>query len=171
MVSTDKSKLGLANEARVGNHGLPSRGVQKATKHMSAPQLPDRWFLVDAKDQILGRLAVKIAKLLMGKDSATFNRAVNAKTNVVVINARHIKLTGNKLADKIYSRHTGYPGGLNTKTATQILEGNKPTEIVRHAVAGMLPKNKLHNVALDHLKIFADGEHTHGGQNPTPVKL
>lgn len=138
---------------------------------MSADKLTERWFLVDAKDQILGRLAVKIAKLLMGKDVASFNRAVDAKTNVVVINAKHIKLTGNKLAGKIYRSHTGYPGGLNLKTAGQILDGKQPTEVVRHAVAGMLPKNKLNNVALDRLKIFAEAEHKHGGQNPISVKL
>jgi len=145
--------------------------MEKATKHMPSHQLPERWFLVDAKDQVLGRLAVKVAKFLMGKDNATFNRAVEAKTNVVIINAKYIKLTGNKLAGKIYRSHTGYPGGLNVKTAGRILEGKNPSEVVRHAIAGMLPKNKLHNVALDRLKIYAENEHRHGGQNPVPIKL
>lgn len=138
---------------------------------MSANKLQERWFLVDAKDQILGRMAVKIAQLLMGKDQGTFNRAVDAKTNVVVVNAKYVKLSGNKLAGKIYRSHTGYPGGLTEKTPAQVLAGNKPTEVVRHAVAGMLPKNKLQNVALDRLKIYAEGDHKHAGQNPTLVKL
>lgn len=138
---------------------------------MSANKLQERWFLVDAKDQILGRMAVKIAQLLMGKDQGTFNRAVDAKTNVVVVNAKYVKLSGNKLAGKIYRSHTGYPGGLTEKTPAQVLAGNKPTEVVRHAVAGMLPKNKLQSVALDRLKIYAEGDHKHAGQNPTLVKL
>jgi large subunit ribosomal protein L13 len=143
----------------------------RATLHMPSHQLAERWFVIDAKDKIVGRLAVKVAKLLMGKDNATFNRAVDSKTNVIIINAKYVKLSGNKLADKIYTRHTGYPGGLKTKTATQILAGTQAIEVVRHAVAGMLPKNKLHNKALDRLKIFAEAEHRHGGQNPVEIKL
>jgi large subunit ribosomal protein L13 len=145
--------------------------MDKATQHMSANKLTERWFLVDAKDQVLGRLAVKIANLLMGKDNATFNRGVDAKTNVIVINAGQIKLTGNKLMGKIYRSHTGYPGGLVEKTPAQVLAGKTPTDVVRHAVAGMLPKNKLHNVALDRLKIFMDDKHSHAGQKPVEVKL
>lgn len=145
--------------------------MEKATKHIPSHELPERWFLVDVKDQVVGRAAVKIAKLLMGKDNATFNRAVDAKTNVVVINAKYVKFTGKKLTDKIYTRHTGYPGGIRTKTPIQLLEGKQATEVLRHAIAGMLPKNKLQNKALDRLKIYAEAEHKHGGQNPVEVKL
>ena len=147
------------------------RSSSRVTPHMPSHLLAERWFLVDAKDQVLGRLAVKIAKLLMGKDNASFNRAVEAKTNVIVVNAKYIKLTGNKLSGKVYLSHTGYPGGLKAKTASEVLSGSRPTEVVRHAVAGMLPKNKLQNVALGRLKIYAETEHPHAGQNPISVKL
>ncbi len=145
--------------------------LKKATDHMPSQKLPERWFVADAKDQVVGRLAVKIAKLLMGKDQASFNRAVEARTNVIIINAELVKLTGNKLAKKIYTTHTTYPGGLNTKTAAEILAGKNPTEVVRHAIAGMLPKNKLHNRMLERLKIYTGETHPHGGQNPVEVKL
>ncbi|MFA5009694.1 MAG: 50S ribosomal protein L13 [Patescibacteria group bacterium] len=166
-----KAQLGSTDERREGSHGLSSRVLHQATAHMPSHKLPERWFLVDAKDKVLGRLAVKIAELLMGKDNAMFNQAVQARTNVVVINAKYVKLTGNKLTGKIYTSHSGYPGGITTKTPADILAGNKPNEVLRHAVAGMLPKNKLHNLTLDRLKIYAEDEHRHGGQNPIPVKL
>lgn len=159
------------NERREGNRRLSSRILKKATEHMPSHKLAERWFIADANGQILGRFAVKIARLLMGKDQASFNRAVEAKTNVIVINAELVKLTGNKLAGKIYTTHTTYPGGLNTKTAGQILAGNNPGEVVRHAVAGMLPKNKLHNKLLDRLKIYTGDKHPHSGQNPVKIDL
>lgn len=161
------AKPGLAGERREGNRRLLSR----VTPHMSADKLTERWFVADARDQVLGRFAVKIARLLMGKDQASFNRAVEAKTNVIIVNAESVKLTGNKLAGKIYITHTTYPGGLNTKTAGQILAGKNPGEVIRHAVAGMLPKNKLHNKLLDRLKIYTGENHPHNGQNPIKIDL
>ncbi len=145
--------------------------MKKATPHIPSQELPERWFVADAKDAVLGRLAVKIARLLMGKDQASFNRAVEAKTNVVVINAGEIKLTGNKLANKIYTSHTTYPGGLKTKTAGEVLSGKNPGEVIRHAVAGMLPKNKLHNKLMGRLKIYTSASHPHAGQNPVSVRI
>jgi len=145
--------------------------MQKATPHMPSQTLPERWFLVDAKDKVPGRLAVKVTKLLMGKDKATFNRAVDAKTNVVIINAGSIKFTGNKLAGKTYVSHSGYPGGLREKTPAQVLAGSFPTRVVSHAIAGMLPKNKLGTVMLKRLKVYAGSEHPHAGQNPITVDL
>ncbi len=161
------AKPGLAGERREGNRRLLSR----VTPHMPSQKLTERWFVADAKDQVVGRLAVKIAKLLMGKDQASFNRAVEAKNNIIIINAELVKLTGNKLAKKIYTTHTTYPGGLNTKTAGEILAGKNPTRVVRHAIAGMLPKNKLHNKLLERLKIYVGETHPHGGQNPVKIDL
>ena len=144
--------------------------MKKSTPHIQSHQLPDRWFLVDADGRVLGRLATGIAKLLMGKDRPQFNRAVDAKTNVVVVNASAVKLTGNKLAQKLYHRHSGYTGGLKTKTAQALLVG-QPTRVLEKAVAGMLPKNKLRYVMLNRLKIYAGADHPHIGQQPTAITL
>jgi large subunit ribosomal protein L13 len=127
--------------------------------------------LVDAKDQILGRLATKIAILLMGKDNATFGPSVDAKTNVVVINAEAIKLSGKKLTDKKYHRHSGYLGSVKTKTPADMLASSKPQEVLEKAVHGMLPKNKLRPVMMEHLKLFVGPEHPHTAQKPVEVKL
>lgn len=137
----------------------------KFTSHVSTQSLTERWFLVDASGQVLGRLATGIAKLLMGKDLSGFNPAVDAKTNVVVINAEAIKLTGKKLSDKTYSRHTGYLGGLKTQTAGKLLEQH-PTRVLEHAIKGMLPTNKLRTVMMNRLKLYAGQEHPHSGQQP-----
>ncbi|OGB73391.1 50S ribosomal protein L13 [candidate division Kazan bacterium RIFCSPHIGHO2_01_FULL_44_14] len=144
--------------------------MKKATPHIPSHQLPERWFLVDAKDRVLGRLATGIAKLLMGKDMPQFNGAVDAKTNVIVVNAETVKLTGNKLLAKTYSRHSGYPGGLKTRTAQQLIDQH-PTRVLEHAVDGMLPKNKLRHVLMNRLKIYAGAEHPHVGQQPKPVNI
>lgn len=140
----------------------------KFTPHVPAHQLTERWFVVDAKDRILGRLATGVAKLLMGKDLPQFNNAVDAKTNVVVVNAEAIKLTGNKLTDKIYYRHSGYPGGLKSRTASETLD-KFPIRVLEQAIQGMLPKNKLRNVMLKRLKVYAGPEHPHTGQQPKPI--
>lgn len=145
--------------------------MRKATAHISEKQLPERWFLIDATDKVVGKLATKIAILLMGKDNATFGPSVDAKTNVVVINSEAIKLTGNKLTDKLYYRHTGYLGSTRSKTPENILASSKPYEVLEKAVYGMLPKNKLRHVMMDRLKLYVGGEHPHAGQAPVEVKI
>lgn len=138
---------------------------------MPAHQLNERWFVVDVKDRVLGRVATEIAKRLMGKDLSTFNGAVDAKTNVVVVNAGEIKLTGAKLEDKKYYKHSGYLGHLKTTTAGKILEGKKPEDVLTKSVYGMLPKNKLRHVMMKRLRVFAGPEHVHTGQNPETLEI
>ena len=145
--------------------------MKKATSHIPSHQLPERWFLVDATDQMLGKLAVGVAKLLMGKDQPSFNPAVDAKTNVVVINSEKIKLSGLKLDQKVYRHHSGYPGGLREQTAREILEGKYPERLIINAVEGMLPRNTLAKTSLSRLKAYVGAEHPHAGQQPIEIKL
>lgn len=145
--------------------------MKKETSHIPSQDLTERWILVDVSGQIVGKVTTVIAKLLMGKDQATFNPATDSKTNVVVINAEKVKFTGNKMATKEYHKHSGYPGGLKSRTAEHIIAGPNPTRIITNAVSGMLPKNKLRNVMMRRLKVFVGGEHPHAGQNPVAFKL
>lgn len=117
------------------------------------------WHLIDAKDQILGRLATKIARLLTGKDKVEYVPYLDVGDYVVVINARDVATTGKKERQKIYYRHSGYPGGLKAETLRE-LRKRRPEEIIRRAVKGMLPKNKLQKSMLRRLHIFAGAEHT-----------
>lgn len=127
--------------------------------------------MVDAKDKVLGRLATKVAILLMGKDNATFGPSVDAKTNVIVINAEQIKLTGNKLTGKKYHRHSGYLGSVKTTTPESILAGSQPHQVLEKAIHGMLPKNKLRPVMMERLKLFVGSEHPHTAQKPVEVTI
>ena len=142
----------------------------KTTKRPTKAELPEKWLLVDATDQVLGRLASKIAKILVGKASATYDPSVVNPTKVVVINMAKIKLTGNKLSQKTYYRHSGYMGGLKTETLERIM-ADKPEEALTRAVSRMLPKNSLRKIRLDNLKVYADENHRHIPQNPTKIEL
>ncbi|MFH1088242.1 MAG: 50S ribosomal protein L13 [Patescibacteria group bacterium] len=142
----------------------------KTTKRPLKAELPEKWLLVDAADQILGRLGSKIAKILIGKDAATYDPSVMNATKIVVVNAAKIKLTGNKLEQKKYYRHSGYMGGLKTETLDQLMV-NKPSEVLQKAVSRMLPKNSLRKLRLNNLKIYADENHPHFPQSPTKVEL
>ncbi len=128
------------------------------------------WVLIDAEDEILGRLGSKVAYILRGKDKTNFTPHVDTGDNVIIINAEKIKLTGNKVAEKEYVRHTGYPGGQRFATPKQLLI-SKPTEIVRSAVSGMLPKNKLGDALRRNVYIYAGAEHPHAAQQPKVIKL
>ena len=130
----------------------------------------EKWYLVDAKDQILGRLATRIAKVLRGKNEPTFTPHVDPQNFVVVVNADKIKLTGNKLKDKVYYHHTGWVGGIKGITAEKLLEKNPP-EVIKKAVKGMLPHNKLNRQIIKHLKIYAKDEHPHKAQKPETIDL
>jgi large subunit ribosomal protein L13 len=140
------------------------------TKFANAENFTRNWYLVDAEGKVLGRLASEIANIIRGKNKPDFTPHFNSGDKVVVINAEKVKLTGNKMTDKIYTRYTGYPGGLKTRTPKEILE-HKPTDLVRMAVKGMLPKNKLQAVYLKNLHIYAGPEHPHGVQNPVKIEL
>lgn len=121
------------------------------------------WHLLDAKDQVVGRLSTKIAGLLMGKNKPYFSRHLDCGDFVVVINAQTVKLTGNKENKKNYYRHTGYPAGLRTQTASQV-RASHPDRLITHAVAGMLPQNKLKAIMLTRLYIYPGKEHPYGGK-------
>ena len=127
-----------------------------------------QWVLIDAKDQILGRVASKAASILRGKTKPTFTPHVDTGDNVIIINAAKIKLTGDKLRQKVYYRHTGYVGGLRSLTAGQMLQ-KKPTDLLRKAIKGMLPKNRLSRVLETNVRIYEAEDHPHAGQSPRVI--
>lgn len=129
-----------------------------------------RWYVVDGQDKILGRMATEIARVLRGKHKPTFTPNQDAGDFVIVINARGVKLTGAKLQKKIYFRHTEFPGGIRERTAADMLH-IKPEEIVRLAVRGMLPKNRLSRKLVTKLKVYAGPEHPHSAQKPEPLTI
>ena len=126
------------------------------------------WVLVDASGQTLGRLATQIADRLRGKGKPQYTPHIDSGDFVVVVNADKIAVTGNKLEDKMYYRHSGYPGGLRSRPLREQLE-RRPTEVLRKAVKGMLPRNKLGRAQIGKLKIYAGGEHPHEAQRPEPL--
>jgi large subunit ribosomal protein L13 len=133
-------------------------------------EITREWYLVDADGQTLGRLATLIADTLRGKRKPQFTPHVDTGDFVIVVNAEKIVTTGNKLDQKLYHRHSGYPGGLKTRTLREQLE-RRPTEVIRAAVKGMLPKNKLARRQLTKLKVYAGPEHPHESQAPKPLDL
>ena len=129
-----------------------------------------RWYVIDGEGKILGRMATEIARVLRGKHKPTFTPNQDAGDFVIVINARGVKLTGAKLQDKIYYRHTEFPGGIRERTAAEMLQ-IKPEELIRLAVRGMLPKNRLSRKLVTKLKIYAGPEHPHSAQKPEPLTI
>jgi large subunit ribosomal protein L13 len=145
------------------------------TRSTSSPSAEEakaarRWYVADATDQVLGRLATRVASTLRGKHRPTFAPHVDAGDFVIVVNAGSIRLTGKKLTDKRYHRHTGYPGGLRSLTAEEML-AKHPDRLVRQAVEGMLPKNRLGRQLATKLKIYVGPEHPHGAQQPQQLEL
>ncbi|HEY7706850.1 MAG TPA: 50S ribosomal protein L13 [Gaiellaceae bacterium] len=126
------------------------------------------WYVVDAEGQTLGRLATRIADTLRGKHKAQYTPHVDTGDFVIVVNAEKIAVTGKKLDEKLYHRHSGYPGGLRTRTLREQLD-RRPTEVLRKAVKGMLPRNRLSRAQLTKLKIYAGPEHPHEAQDPKPL--
>jgi large subunit ribosomal protein L13 len=133
-------------------------------------EITREWYLVDADGQTLGRLATLIADTLRGKRKTVYTPHIDTGDFVVVVNAEKIHVTGAKLDQKMYHRHSGYPGGLKSRTLREQL-GRRPTEVLRGAVKGMLPKNRLARQQLTKLKIYAGPDHPHGPQNPRPLNL
>jgi large subunit ribosomal protein L13 len=127
------------------------------------------WLIVDATGQTLGRLATQIADALRGKRKPTYTPHIDTGDFVVVINAEKISVSGNKRADKLYHRHSGYPGGLKTRTLGEMLE-RRPEEVIRIAVKGMLPRNRLARKQLTKLKVYAGPDHPHVAQKPQPME-
>ncbi len=128
------------------------------------------WFVVDATDKILGRLATELASRLRGKHKPEFTPHVDTGDHIVVVNAARIRVTGNKMADKIYYRHTGYIGNLKSISLEKLME-KSPEQVITLAVKGMLPKNSLGRAMLKKLRVFAGPEHSHTAQQPQPLEI
>lgn len=129
-----------------------------------------KWYLVDADAQVLGRLATRIATVLMGKDKPTYSDFLDTGDFVVVVNAEKVKLTGKKLDDKKYYRHSGYPGGIKETNARQLLNKH-PERVLQFAVKGMLPKNKLGSRMIRRLKVYSGQDHPHQAQQPEVLTI
>jgi len=128
------------------------------------------WFIVDAKDKILGKVATKVATYLQGKNKADYTPYIDMGDEVIVINAQQVATTGKKLKQKMYKRYSGYPSGLKEIPLEVMLE-KKPEEVISHAVKGMLPKNKLGSRMLTRLKVYRDAKHPHKAQNPSVLEI
>lgn len=128
------------------------------------------WFVIDAEDKVLGRLATEIARRLRGKHKAEYTPHVDTGDYIVVINADKVAVTGNKMKNKLYHHHTGYPGGLKTVNFEK-LQATKPEMIIEKAVKGMLPKNPLGRDMFRKLKVYAGSEHNHAAQQPTALEI
>ena len=129
-----------------------------------------KWYLIDAQDKVLGRLSVTIATILTGKNKPSYTPFLDMGGYVIVINASKVKLTGKKLKQKVYYRHSGYPGGLKEIRADKLM-AKAPEKMIKLAVRGMLPKNKLGRAFLKKLKVYAGNEHPHQAQKPEPLTI
>ena len=129
-----------------------------------------KWYVVDATDKVLGRLASEIAQILRGKRKPEYAPHADVGDHVIVINAEKVRITGNKAEDKVYYHHTGYPGGLRS-TSYRRMQERHPDRVIRKAVRGMLPHNNLGRMQFKNLRVYAGGEHRHEAQNPQPLEL
>ena len=129
-----------------------------------------KWVVIDASNQVLGRVATKVASIIRGKTKPTFTPHVDCGDNVIIINAAKIKLTGAKWDQKIYYRHTGFPGGIKSATAKQMREKG-PSSLLKKAIQGMLPKNRLGRELAGNFRVYDNDQHPHIGQNPEAVSI
>ena len=139
------------------------------TYSVKAKEIKREWHVIDASDKILGKVATEAAELLMGKDKAMFTRNLDTGDYVVVTNASKVKVTGKKLEQKMYYRHSGYPGGFRAVPLAEMLK-KKPEMVIEHAVKGMLPQNKLGDAMIKKLKVYAGAEHPHTAAMATAKK-
>jgi large subunit ribosomal protein L13 len=142
------------------------KALMKTTKSAKPHEVEKKWHLIDAEGLVVGRVAVIIANLLRGKHKTSFTPHVDCGDNVVVINADKVEFTGKKRTDKVYYKHTGYPGGLKEVTADKVLDGRFPERVLEKAVERMIPRGPLGRQQMRNLRIFAGTEHPHGAQNP-----
>lgn len=143
---------------------------EKLTRFIKPEDANRKWYLVDAKDQVLGRLAAQIARVIRGKNKPVFTPNADTGDFVVVVNADKIKLTGNRENQKTYFRHSGYPGGVTTTSFKEMMQ-KKPEFVIENAVKGMLPKNRLGRKLIKKLKVYAGEEHPHKAQQPEPLSF
>ena len=139
------------------------------TYYPKAEDIQRDWVVVDANDQTLGRLVTQISTVMLGKHKPSFTPGVEMGDYVIVINAAHIKVTGNKLDDKMYYRHTGYPGGLKSTNLRDLLAKN-PERVIEKAVWGMLPHNRMGRSLMRKLRVYPGADHPHAAQNPKPIE-
>ena len=144
---------------------------QRITKSAKPAEIERRWIVIDANDQVLGRLATRVASRLRGKHRPNFTPHADTGDFVVVVNAEKVRLTGQKREKKIYYRHTGYTGHVKQTTAAKLLDGPHADRVVREAVRGMLPRNTLGRQLYRKLKVYCGPEHPHAAQNPEELKL
>ncbi len=143
----------------------------KTTPSLKPAEVRKDWVLIDAEGLVLGRLAVVVANRLRGKHKPQFTPHVDCGDNVVIINAAKVKLTGNKLADKVFYYHTGYPGGIKGRTVRERLEGKHPGSVIEKAVERMITRGPLQRRQMKHLHVYAGAEHPHAGQAPQPLDV
>ena len=141
-----------------------------STSIANKTELQKDWYVVDLEDKVLGRAATEIARVLRGKHKAIFTPSVDTGDFVIVINADKVRLTGNKLSQKMYYHHSGFVGGIKSISAEKLLE-KKPEELIRKAVKGMLPKNRLGRQMFKKLKVYSNGEHPHQAQQPKELNI
>ena len=144
--------------------------VSYKTTYVNKATAKKEWVVIDAENQVLGRLASKVAKLLRGKYKPSYTPFEDCGDNVIIINVEKIVLTGNKLTDKVYTRHTGYPGGQRQTSPAAVLR-TYPERVIEHAVRGMLPKNRLGRAVLKNMYLYAGPEHKHQAQQPKVIDL
>ena len=140
------------------------------TVSANAATATKNWVVVDATDVVVGRLSAQVAKILRGKNKPSYTPHADCGDNVIVINADKVRFTGKKMTDKIYTRHTGYPGGQRLTTPKQYL-AHKPEFVLEHAIKGMLPKTRLGAKLFGNLHVYASAEHPHAAQNPKPINI
>ena len=140
------------------------------TIYLKEKDIDRKWYVVDAEGAVLGRLATRVAAVLRGKHKPYFTPHQELGDYVVVVNAEKVRVTGNKMNDKIYYRHTGYPGGLRQANLAKVLQ-TKPEYPVEHAIRGMLPKNRLGRKLFKNVKVYAGSEHPHAAQKPEPLSI
>ncbi|MEJ5359662.1 MAG: 50S ribosomal protein L13 [Desulfobacterales bacterium] len=144
--------------------------MKKTTRSAKSGEVPGKWYVVDASGAVLGRLASQVAARLRGKHQVLFTPHADTGDFVIVVNAGKIRLTGKKWTQKLYHRHSGYIGGLKTTSARELLQ-KRPEELIRRAVKGMLPKNRLGSRLYGKLKVYAGPDHPHQAQRPEPLAL
>ena len=145
--------------------------ILKQTRSLNPKDVAKQWLLIDAENIVLGRLASNVSKILRGKHKANYTPHVDCGDNVIIINAEKVKLTGNKLSDKKYYWHTGYPGGIKETTAKKILEGKNPDKIIRLAVQRMIPKGPLGRQQISNMKVYCGESHPHDSQIPRKFNI
>lgn len=143
----------------------------KSTEFFTKEDASQEWHVVDAENQVLGRLATRVASVLRGKHKPSFTPNADIGDFVIVVNAEKVKLTGNKMTDKTYYRHTGYIGGLKETTAGKVIASKHPERLVEWAVRGMLPKSRLGDRLFTKLKVYAGPDHPHQAQQPKPLAV